>query len=426
MIAMKHHAGYPYYGLLLLGLLVQNCGKIKVSHALMMEEGSPNQTGSYEHHSDEEILRMIASERLKQEQLQKENEILRQQRKKLAVDSHITPTLDQSSLGIGLPNEAEDEAKPSVYEVLLQKFEHEREARERFEKENDIMREQQQKLTAEREAYQKDYELLQKAYATLQSNFKKIKRQLQESKQHTDSLTCELSKLKIDMQSQSDVMGRWAVSKGAFGKASWGQYFGDVGVEPLLPDDIDKIWNSNCPFWPDKKVGDTHLLVLIPATVNGSPFTLNLLEELVSSPPITTRSYATRYRLYNHKVQKAYGDSAPGRSYWILMTKEILPSSRDKDYVAQQRLVADYAREHKLGYTLPSVLEATTAVLTHYVRSGKQLYTNDPSTYTRCFEQIDGPYPVAIGGFSDEGLHIRHEYDEASVDIGASCLQKIY
>ncbi|MHA7878034.1 MAG: hypothetical protein ACX93T_03915 [Bacteroidota bacterium] len=279
-------------------------------------------------------------------------------------------------------------------------------------------------LVLENEAYKKDYACLQAEHEQLRLRSNVLEKQNKAYEQQLVVAQQRTRELEAQNEMQAKVMMRWSVFQKAFGKASWSQHFGDVGVEPLLPDDIDKIWNSNCPFWPGKKVGDTHLLVLIPATVNGSPFTLNLLEELVSSPHITTRSYATRYRLYNHKVQKAYGDSAPGRSYWILMTKEILPSSRDKDYVAQQRLVADCAREHKLGYTLPGVLEATTAVLTHYVRSGKQLYPNDPSTYTRCSEQIDGPYPVAIGGFSDEGLHIHHTYHTLMHGFGASCLRK--
>ena len=47
-----------------------------------------------------------------------------------------------------------------------------------------------------------------------------------------------------------------------FGKAKWKKYFGDVGVEPPLPIEIERILKAPCIFWPDKKVKDTHLLVL--------------------------------------------------------------------------------------------------------------------------------------------------------------------
>jgi len=55
----------------------------------------------------------------------------------------------------------------------------------------------------------------------------------------------------------------------AFGAADWKKYFGDVGVEPPLPANIDAILNGPCPIWSGKKVKETHLLMLVPSTVNG-------------------------------------------------------------------------------------------------------------------------------------------------------------
>ena len=74
----------------------------------------------------------------------------------------------------------------------------------------------------------------------------------------------------------------------AFGKAEWGKYFGDVGIEPPLPANIENILNEPCSFWPDKKVKETHLLVLIPNTVNEKPFTMNYLGELIPETKVWT------------------------------------------------------------------------------------------------------------------------------------------
>jgi hypothetical protein len=68
------------------------------------------------------------------------------------------------------------------------------------------------------------------------------------------------------------------------GEVEWKHYFGDIEPAPDLPSDINDILDSECPFWPDKKVRNTHLLVLMPATVNEEPLTLSLLSELVKSP----------------------------------------------------------------------------------------------------------------------------------------------
>ena len=60
--------------------------------------------------------------------------------------------------------------------------------------------------------------------------------------------------------------------------------FGDIGDEPPLPPNIYEILASPCPFDPEKTVRETHMLVLVPARVNGVPLTLNHMDELVQAP----------------------------------------------------------------------------------------------------------------------------------------------
>ena len=60
-----------------------------------------------------------------------------------------------------------------------------------------------------------------------------------------------------------------------FGASEWNKYFGDVGAEPSLPDDIVQ----RLP-----ELSKNNVLVLVPATVNGKPLTLKTLGELVQNP----------------------------------------------------------------------------------------------------------------------------------------------
>jgi hypothetical protein len=214
----------------------------------------------------------------------------------------------------------------------------------------------------------------------------------------------------------------------AFGAAAWSQYFGEVGAVPPLPDDIAKILNSSCPFWPGKRVKNTHLLALIPAAVDGEPFSLNLLEELIQRPK--GGGYPTRYRYYAGNVQATLGDQLPDvdpstGSYWVLMTRDVLPGSRNETYSHQQALVATHARRTGLAYELPGVVEAATVILSHYVRSGERFYTD---AHTRCQELVDGQYPPVVGGFSLRGLLVLsgHDGDDRSgVICGVSGLRKL-
>jgi len=202
-----------------------------------------------------------------------------------------------------------------------------------------------------------------------------------------------------------------AVPEIAFGKAKWQKYFGDIGTEPPLPKDIDQILKSPCPFWSGKRVEETHLLVLVPSAVNGKAFTLNTLQELIQNPKTGNK---TQYSYYHKHVKNELGNKSES-AHWVLMTRDVIPESRNKKYDDQKSLVATHGKKSGIAYELPTALEATTAILMHYVETGKALYTDEELgsqyTYTRCQEKVKyNQWPVTIGGFSFGGLRVSH-YD---------------
>ena len=185
-------------------------------------------------------------------------------------------------------------------------------------------------------------------------------------------------------------------------KSVWERYFGKVDEEPPLPDGLEAIMDSPCPFWDRKKVRDTHLLVLIPGHVAGQPLTLDYLGELIQQPQ---EGYGTKYSDYWSAVRESIGRQASGGPYWVLMTRDVLPGSRNQYYEDQCALVARHQ-----GYTVPGALEAAVVMLLHYVRSGERLYSDNPWTYTRCRDMSMYGYLPAVGGFSSGGLCVNHDY----------------
>jgi hypothetical protein len=209
------------------------------------------------------------------------------------------------------------------------------------------------------------------------------------------------------------------------GEAEWKHYFGEVEPAPDLPSDMGAILDSACPFWPGKKVRDTHLLVLVPAKINGQPFSLNLLRKLIRYP--NNGGHKTQYRYYNSDVRQQIGTSSPAASYWLLMTRDVLPESLGKTYVNQKKLVTDHARRTSLPYELPKALEAVTAILTHHVRDGERLYSDSPRVYTRCQERIlyeSDEYPAVVGGFESSGLGVSHVLYDSSFHSGVAGCRK--
>ena len=207
------------------------------------------------------------------------------------------------------------------------------------------------------------------------------------------------------------------------GKAIWEQYYGSVGEEPALPAgiDIEAMMNSACPFWPGNKLKETHLLVLIPSHVAGRPLTLNYLGELIKSPQ--GEGHGTQYRGYWSKAREAIGRQSPGRSYWVLMTRGVLPGSRAKRYENQCALVAGHANRTGLPYAVPGALEAAVAMLLHHVRSGERLYGDNPYMYTRCRERVDN-YQLVVGCFSSGGLYVDYSSYDSIRTYGVSALRK--
>ena len=169
----------------------------------------------------------------------------------------------------------------------------------------------------------------------------------------------------------------------------WDRYFGEVGAVPPLPPNIAEILGSPCPVWPGKTVGETHKLVLVPGTVNGPPLTLDLLGELIRIP---RQGNATKYRYYDSEVKKEHGKSSY-RAHWILMTKDVIPGSRDKSYAEQKAMVTGLVG----GYQVPTLLEAAVCILMEHVETGRRLFSDDPWTYTRCQEKVKD-YQTVAGG----------------------------
>lgn len=158
-----------------------------------------------------------------------------------------------------------------------------------------------------------------------------------------------------------------------FGESDWKTYFkGDVGFVPPLPANIDEILNEPCPIWRGKKIRETHVLTLLPQTVEGELLTVDHLHKLRSEYKLAPVRYSEAPALSGPSVSK---------SYWFLMTKDVLPDTRGKKYDVQLSELRRYR-----DYRVPTILEATAVVVTQYAKTKKGIYPTD--TFTRCQEQI--------------------------------------
>jgi hypothetical protein len=195
----------------------------------------------------------------------------------------------------------------------------------------------------------------------------------------------------------------------AFGPKEWFIYFGsNLRNVPRLPANITEVMNSACPFWLGKKVHETHLLVLVPETVGGQPLTLKTVGELVTKP---VQGNATNY--YSLEIH-LYTDRRAPFSRWVLMTRDVIEGSRNKNFKEQQALL-----EKHIVYEVPYILDATVCIFMEYVRSGTRLYSNSPYTFTSCQEKYDADWQWVVGGFGPGGLGVvSGGYDSEGDGVG--------
>jgi hypothetical protein len=194
----------------------------------------------------------------------------------------------------------------------------------------------------------------------------------------------------------------------AFGSKEWYIYFRcRITDVPRLPSDIEILLKSPCPFWSDKKVHETHVLCLIPQTVNGKPLNLKLLGELVQTP---LQGNASKYGYID---LGEYTDPSAPKSHWALLTRDVIEGSRRKHYSQQQALI-----QAKPPYKVPTMLDAAVCIFMEYVRTGTRLYSDSPWTYTRCQEKYNSRVQLVVGGFSSSGLYVISSYFAEHYGVG--------
>lgn len=183
-----------------------------------------------------------------------------------------------------------------------------------------------------------------------------------------------------------------------FGKEEWAKVGIDVKDAPPVPPNLKKIYNSPCPIWgKDGKttIGDTHMVVLVPKMLGNQPTTINRLKKLGE------KYFNNPYDFHTHDriLKEEDGHSDIKNSYWVLMTKKVIPGEQDNPL---EDIIPD-------GYERPSLIEANVCMLSQYLR-GRVL--TDKSTYLFrnihiiCSQKnINGTHAV-IGHCDEKGLNL--------------------
>lgn len=182
----------------------------------------------------------------------------------------------------------------------------------------------------------------------------------------------------------------------ASGKVIWARHFGDIGEEPRrLPSNINEILASTCPFWPESKVRETHVLVLMPSEVDGQPYHLDGLVELIKYPNDGKNRIQCAYGV---PIQRSIGNQSIVKPYWALMTKQVVPGTKNRTFEEQLSIVQSKVPNFSLLSSCgpPTALEAATCLSMELMRTGTnsvlplrlEAPISDKHCRTNCQEQV--------------------------------------
>ncbi|MCH9626725.1 MAG: hypothetical protein S4CHLAM2_03530 [Chlamydiales bacterium] len=211
------------------------------------------------------------------------------------------------------------------------------------------------------------------------------------------------------------------VDRRAFGSKDWKNHFG-LEVDNLPPPPcLKSILQETCPFFPNKKVEDTHVLVFIPNKINDCPMSLNALIRFANESD--NQKLADCVKELPPDIKNEIGDIPISSSGWVLMTRSVIPDSKNKTYDAQRALFSAHQADCRVDYSLPSCLESFICVLATFLKFGDRLFfeTSNTFPYTRCAETMQGKFPVCVGPFTNKGLSVfKDKYDSDYYDFTLS------
>ena len=221
------------------------------------------------------------------------------------------------------------------------------------------------------------------------------------------------------------------LGKNFLGAASWKVGFGvDVGVVPPIPKEVTQsLLESPCPLHPGQKIKDTHILMLVPKTVNGEAYTALKLDELCASRKgsgdrliYDKEKWATAWK------STSWANAPQAQSEWVLLPKSdpdpnVSPEKhfRRKDITAQQKVHEAHYSEYREG----KVLEVMTMALLNDVVNGEPRIL-DGLNFLRCIEQNASGGRVCVGVFHSDGLEVFDDVGgHGSVIIGCALARKL-
>lgn len=232
-----------------------------------------------------------------------------------------------------------------------------------------------------------------------------------------------LSELKVKTETYQQLLQEQAtpirdlLGRCFFGAEEWEKALGvSVGRPPPIPPSITKeLLESVCPFntklqySTPGRVAETHVLVLMPKTVDGQPYTALELARICSRV-----EHARGERLFSNEIpaqfwkREAWAQKPQECMEWVLLPREepneylshFHDHFRSKSPDEQETMLS----EQYPKYRFAKALEVMTGVILNWALNSDRTVLSAP--YVRCAETTANDERVLIGTSMDEGVFL--------------------
>ena len=189
----------------------------------------------------------------------------------------------------------------------------------------------------------------------------------------------------------------------------------DIGLVPPLPDNIVDILSSRCELSNDgMTVAQTHRLVLIPATIDGVPTSVNSLRKFSAE---YGKGRETAFPKQGWYASKEFANRPLAQSKWVLMYGAMAPDTGNKTDAEQIDAIKGYKQYETVG-----ALKAIGTLVLGYLEHQRRDFYN---VWCRTEDRASSGARVVVGNFHSDGLDVDDRVDRGrDYDFGRAVCRK--
>lgn len=209
---------------------------------------------------------------------------------------------------------------------------------------------------------------------------------------------------------------RRLLGRNFLGAEQWGAQGIDVGAIPPIPASItQELLESECPMYPGRAIKDTHLLVLVPKTVNGEPYSARKLDELCAAWKGEGAAWITSFFAWQ---SEPWASEPQASSEWVLIPdsdERLRLSNEEKSFLCREEEARGGAPKEYPDYRAAKTVELLTSEVLHYLTDKERFLS---ARLVQCKESSAPGGVVHVGPSLTGGLW---DIDAHNIRNSSSC-----